>query len=316
MGAPMYRRIAGDLKAQIESGAIAPGSQLPTELELRSRYDAARNTVRNAIKLLVGQGLVERRPGLGTFAVRRLRPFTTTLSAVPRPSAIELGLIGGEGENAFAEIREQGRTPWASVPQVKIWPAGVFAAELIAERLNVAPEAQVVSRQQERYIDKMPWSVQASYYPYELVTRGALELLRAESFPSGTTSYLEQSLGLVQVGYRELILVRLPTDEEVKFFELPGTQLISVVTIARTSYSGSDGGPVPFRVTVSVLPADRNLLTISSGAVPVSTQVQDGQDIGPVQEIQLQPSSQIDRIYPTHQAIPLSRAIPTTGMTR
>jgi GntR family transcriptional regulator len=268
MRAPMYRRIADDLKAQINSGAIAPGSQLPTELELRCQYDAARNTVRNAIKLLVGEGLIEIRPGLGTFTVRRLMPLTTTLSAAPRPSAIELGLIGGEGENAFAEIRAQGRTPWASVPRVKVGSAAVFAAELIAERLSVAPGAQVVSRQQERYIDKMPWSVHASYYPYELVTRGAQDLLRAESFPSGTTSYLEQSLGLVQVGYRELILVRLPTDEEARFFELLGDELISVVTIARTSYCASDGEPAPFRVTVSVLPADRNRLAISSGAVP------------------------------------------------
>ena len=40
----MYRQIAEDLRQKIESGMIAPGSQLPTELELRETYSASRNT--------------------------------------------------------------------------------------------------------------------------------------------------------------------------------------------------------------------------------------------------------------------------------
>lgn len=35
MPEPMYRQIADDLREQIESGTLARGSQLPTELELR-----------------------------------------------------------------------------------------------------------------------------------------------------------------------------------------------------------------------------------------------------------------------------------------
>lgn len=264
MAEPLYRRIADDLRAQIESGAIAPGRQLPTELELRAQYDAARNTVRDAIRLLASQGLVETRPGLGTFAVRRLEPLVTTLWAAPASTPAELGLVGGEGESAFAEIRAQGWTPSASPPRVSVQPA----TALIARELCVAPGTQVVSRQQDRYIDRMPWSVQASYYPFEFVARGATDLVRAESLPGGTASYLEQRLGLVQVGYRERILVRLPENDEAKFFDLLGDGPISVVTIVRTSYSAGDGGPAPFRVTVTVLPADRNQLAISSGTVP------------------------------------------------
>ena len=78
MAEPMYRRIAYDLGGQVDSGAIAPGRQLPTELELRTQYDAARNTVRETTRLLASQGLVETRPGLGTFVVRRLEPLVTT----------------------------------------------------------------------------------------------------------------------------------------------------------------------------------------------------------------------------------------------
>jgi DNA-binding GntR family transcriptional regulator len=47
----MYRRIADDLTGQLESGFIPHGTRLPTELEPRDRYGAARNTVRDAIRL-------------------------------------------------------------------------------------------------------------------------------------------------------------------------------------------------------------------------------------------------------------------------
>jgi GntR family transcriptional regulator len=34
MAEPMYKRVAEDLRGRIESGEIAPGSKLPTEVEL------------------------------------------------------------------------------------------------------------------------------------------------------------------------------------------------------------------------------------------------------------------------------------------
>ena len=70
MPEPMYKRVAEDLRSKIESAQIAPGSQLPTELELMEDYGErfgdssgrgstiSRNTVRDAIKLLVARGLV------------------------------------------------------------------------------------------------------------------------------------------------------------------------------------------------------------------------------------------------------------------
>ena len=50
---PMYRLIAEDLRNQIESGELAAGGQLRTELELRDKYNASRNTIRDALKSLM-----------------------------------------------------------------------------------------------------------------------------------------------------------------------------------------------------------------------------------------------------------------------
>src|ERR1700684_4559742 len=96
---PMYRQIAEDLRLRIETGEIAPGEQLPTELELRDQYSASRNTIRDAIKFLATRGLGETKPGQSTFAVQLIDPIVTTLSQDP-----EAGLAGGEGKAAFAEI--------------------------------------------------------------------------------------------------------------------------------------------------------------------------------------------------------------------
>jgi GntR family transcriptional regulator len=74
MANPMYRQIAEDLRGRIESGELAPGRQLPTELELRESYSASRNTVRDAIKWLTSLGLVTTRPvGRSQNRLRRRR---------------------------------------------------------------------------------------------------------------------------------------------------------------------------------------------------------------------------------------------------
>lgn len=258
---PLYRRIAQELRQKIQDGELAPGAQLPTELDLRETYEASRNTIRDAIKWLVTNGMVETRPGQGTFVVERLEPFVTTLSADP-----ETGLGGGEGEAAFAEVRERGRVPTRAGPRVELRKA----YGNVAERLRIAEGAQVVSRHWEYFIDGIPWSLHTTFYPMELVIGGAARLLMADDIPEGSVNYLEQALGLTQVGYRDRILVRAPNENEVRFFRLPDDGRISVISMMRTGYQASVEGPIPFRVAFATMPADRNQLVINSGEVPRS----------------------------------------------
>src|SRR5271165_890816 len=118
MTEPMYRRIAQDLREQIKSGALAPGDQLPTEPQLRDRYGASRNTIREAIGLLVRDGLAGTKPGQGTFVARRLESLVIALSAPPLT-----GLKTGEAHDAFAEAGQRGRTSSASAPRVEVQSA-------------------------------------------------------------------------------------------------------------------------------------------------------------------------------------------------
>ncbi|GAA0914833.1 GntR family transcriptional regulator [Nonomuraea longicatena] len=58
-----YERIAAELRDDILRGIHPVGSTLPTDAELAARYSAARGTVRQALSVLVAEGLVGSRQG-------------------------------------------------------------------------------------------------------------------------------------------------------------------------------------------------------------------------------------------------------------
>jgi GntR family transcriptional regulator len=251
---PMYQQIAEDLRAQIESGVLAPGAQLPTELELRDQYDSSRNTIRDAIKRLTSQGLVETRPGQGTFVTRLVDPFVTVLSGDPQKSGSTEGSI-----TYLSEVNRRHREPAQRQPRVEIQAPSAQ----VRRRLRVQPNTQVVSRHESRYIDGIPWSLQTSFYPMDFITKGATRLLMAEDIEEGAVRYLAETIGVKQVGYRDWITARVPDSTEQSFFGLAHDA--TVFEIFRT---GFDQTQTPLRVTVSVWPADRNQFIVNVGEVP------------------------------------------------
>jgi DNA-binding GntR family transcriptional regulator len=64
---PQYQRIAAELRAQIESGELAPGDLLPSESALVERYGVARGTARQALAALAGAGLTVSVQGKGRY---------------------------------------------------------------------------------------------------------------------------------------------------------------------------------------------------------------------------------------------------------
>ena len=256
---PMYRQIADDLRRQIEDGSLARGQQLRTELELREKYKASRNTVRDAVKWLITRGLVETRPGQGTFVVEKIIPFVTTLTGDPRT-----GFGGGEDEIFDLydmEVKAERREPEASAPRVEIQRA----SGRVANELQVEDNSQLVSRHQQRFIDGTPWSLQTSFYPMSFVGRGALRLIEATNIERGTVAYLAETLKIEQAGWHDRITVRNPDETETTFFRLPDDGRVPVIETRRTAF---DQHGTPVRLTISVYPADRNQFAVNVGRVP------------------------------------------------
>lgn len=70
---PKYQQVYAALWREIQAGTLGDGARLPSEAELERRFGASRITVGRAVRDLQHAGLVERRPGSGTY-VRAVRP--------------------------------------------------------------------------------------------------------------------------------------------------------------------------------------------------------------------------------------------------
>ena len=67
MRAPAYHQLNDRLRRLAMSGDLAPGARFPTERELAARFGVSRVTANKALSQLVVEGLLEFRPGVGTF---------------------------------------------------------------------------------------------------------------------------------------------------------------------------------------------------------------------------------------------------------
>jgi len=64
---PLYVQLADTIREQIRVGEIKVGDMIESENEMTKRYSVARLTVREALGILVNEGLLEKRHGKGTF---------------------------------------------------------------------------------------------------------------------------------------------------------------------------------------------------------------------------------------------------------
>ncbi|MFP4634475.1 MAG: GntR family transcriptional regulator [Nitriliruptoraceae bacterium] len=120
-----------------------PGTRLPSERELASRYEVARMTVRGAISRLESQGLVHRVQGQGTFVSepRLAQPATLT---------------------SFSEdMAARGMTPGSIVLAQEVVPA----PDPVAVRLRLPLGEPVVRIERVRSGDGEPIALERSHLP-------------------------------------------------------------------------------------------------------------------------------------------------------
>ncbi|MFI6843633.1 GntR family transcriptional regulator [Kitasatospora sp. NPDC050467] len=77
-----YEVIARDLRSKIHAGELASGMRLPAETALAAEYAVSVPTIRQAMGLLVDEGLVEKQHGRGTFVRNAIQLSPTTIRAV------------------------------------------------------------------------------------------------------------------------------------------------------------------------------------------------------------------------------------------
>src|ERR1043165_4851089 len=71
---PLYYQVKQHISAQVATGVLVPGQQLPGEHELCRLYDVSRTVIRQALNELGYEGLIDRRRGKGTFVAKTKVP--------------------------------------------------------------------------------------------------------------------------------------------------------------------------------------------------------------------------------------------------
>ncbi len=69
--AHLYEQVVEDIRSKIVSGELKPGERIETQAELARKYNVSLITVKNALALLVNEGLLFSRAGKGTYVLER-----------------------------------------------------------------------------------------------------------------------------------------------------------------------------------------------------------------------------------------------------
>jgi len=239
-----YRRIVADLRAQIAAGRLASGERLPSEHELAETYSTSRPTVRRAVAVLKGEGLVVTEQGRGAFV--RPRPHVRLLlTGASYRKHRDAGLTGFN-----AQVREQGQSPEQRIVDV----ATTSATTEIASRLAITEGVAVVARRRLFLVDGEPVAFCDSYYPAAMVE--GTEIAQPKKIRGGVHRVIEDPQGPIRRRVSRSVdelTCRMPTYDEAAGLKLPPG--VPVVRVLRTVFDEEDR---PLELQCTLAAADRH----------------------------------------------------------
>jgi GntR family transcriptional regulator len=239
----VYRQIADHLRDAIMRGRLHEGEQLPSESQLMEHYGVARMTVRNALRILLDEGITTAEHGRGVYV--RARPPVRRLASDRFAQRHRK-----EGKAAFlAESEQAAATP--SVDRLHVYEDRPPSE--VADRLRLPDDAVVVIRSRRYSLDGRPVETAVSYIPADLAR--STPIADPNPGPGGIYARLEDS-GHTLERFTEDVAARMPTPDEALALELPpGTPVFRLV---RTAYD-NDGRAV--EVCDTIMAAHAYLLT-------------------------------------------------------
>ena len=225
---PKYRQVADALRREIDNGdlpargAAALGERAFSALRRVAEHCAVRAWPAGQ------QGLISSSQGLG-YEVAKHEVFELNASRFENLNFPQ------NGDAYSTDVTDAGRRPHQTF-RVEILPAPAH----VAERLKVDAGSRTVLRFCHRYVDDVPWSTQATYYPAWLADE-APRLAEPGDIAEGTTRYLAAH-GIEQIGYFDEISTRMPTPDEARLLEIGAG--VPVLLWTRTGYSAGPADPV------------------------------------------------------------------------
>lgn len=235
MGRESWRRIRDGLAAEIDGGALPPGTQLPTEAALCAQFESGRHSVRRAVQALAMEGRLRVVQGRGTF----VEAAPLVRYAIGRRTRFRQNLL------------DQGLTPSGEPLAAETVPAPAPIAEALG-----LPEGGPVHRLVRRGLaDGVPVSLGLSWHPAALLP-GFLDQ-RAAGL-SVTQAYAAHGIA-DYYRKRTEIYARRPDREEARLLAQHPDQPVMVVVKTDVTPGG-----VVIGHSEAVWSADRVRFTIDS----------------------------------------------------
>ena|SRR5438105_1425055 len=225
--APLVSQAAAAIRTRIKTGRWQLGDQLPSEPQLATELGISRGTLRESVRLLISNGLLDRRHGVGTFVAR-----------VPLPS-IDRGI--DELFGASAAIAQMGYAPGVASCEITL----ERASNVVAGELRLPKQADVCHIKRIRLADERPVILCDDYLPaYVLVEQDIrVEDVRAQILARGGSLYewLERDLGRPIDTAMARIEPVVATHSAARSLDVePGTALLRL----RQTHYGMDGAEI------------------------------------------------------------------------
>lgn len=148
MEEPMYIKIHNKIKRDIEKHVYKVGDRIPAERQLAVKFGVSRMTLRQAIKTLEDEGILERRLGSGTYV------------ASQKVQEKMSGIM------SFTEITQaNGQTPSSKLISYQVGKPSLSEKE----RLNLKSDDEILRMERIRYADDTPICYEVVTIPYYLV---------------------------------------------------------------------------------------------------------------------------------------------------
>jgi GntR family transcriptional regulator len=141
-GLPAYQKIQNAVRQRIEAKQLKPGDSVSSERELARVHGVSLMTARHALAGLEREGIVERRPGAGTFVA---------------PPRIHFNKLMSYTE----QMGSRGLTPNSKVIVAKI----IQDEPEVAARLGLAATSRMVKIERVRHTADEPFALETCYLP-------------------------------------------------------------------------------------------------------------------------------------------------------
>ena len=141
---PLWAQVCADLRRRIEAGDFAAG--FPGELTLTEEYEVSRHTIREALRVLRGEGVLRSQRGRPTIV---------------EPTVYRQSL--GTLSSLFDSVAAQGATPRSDVLRL-----ATTVNASVSEDLGLPADTDLVVVERLRYADDQPIAHDVSWLPRDL----------------------------------------------------------------------------------------------------------------------------------------------------